>query len=72
MVGYMRGPEKTNFMVEPVKPIVNKIFSQHQYYPVPKTILPIDKTMVEAELENDAYIHHPKKKIDTRIEEHQI
>jgi hypothetical protein len=58
-------------MVEPVQPVIQKVFTQNQNYPVPYTGIPAEEPVIIKKQKN-SHINNPETQVDACIEQHEV
>ena len=60
-------------MINPVKPVIHKIFKHQQHYPVyPGVFDWLHKTMVVKERKNETDIDNAEGKVNATVKQHEI
>ena len=67
----MDGPEKANFMVEAMKPVIQEIFSQHKQEPVREGIGNGYQVMLKKKIQHDQ-VNTPEQQVYAPVQEHQV
>ena len=73
MMRNVGGPEQTAHMVNPMQPVIHKIFKHQQDYPVyPWVFNGCHKTMVIKEGKDETDIDNAECKVNATVEQHKI
>ena len=68
---YMNSPEKPDLVVEPMQPIVKKIFSQYQHDPVNRNLVEFNEFVAPAIIV-DLVLKASEEQIQQSIHQHQV
>ena len=72
-MGDMGGPEQTAYMIDPVQPVIHKIFKDQQHKPVDPWIVDGScKTMVIKKWKDETDINNAEQQVDPGIHQHHI